>query len=189
MEIKAINIFQRNATRNRRIELRFANLDPSTVHLVVYSDTSFASNEDGSSELGDVFLFKEAVGRATVFHYTSKEAKRVVHSVLWEQIISYDDAVDIPVLLPYNLHNFHQRDLSMRVLNEISSLYYAVLKSIITTKKLLAIDLLAVREAVERHDITEIRWIREDLNPADGLTKRKAAPPPQGLRPRRSSGL
>ena len=51
------------------------------------------------------------------------------------------------------------------------SLYEAITKLGTTTEKRLMIEIMAVRESYERREITEIRWINGDDNPADAMTK------------------
>ena len=38
------------------------------------------------------------------------------------------------------------------------------------------IDIMSLRQSYERREITEVRWIDGDKNPADAMTKAKAAP-------------
>jgi hypothetical protein len=42
-----------------------------------------------------------------------------------------------------------------------------------TTEKRLMIDVMAVREAYERRELSEFRWIEGSCNPADAMTKAK----------------
>jgi hypothetical protein len=43
----------------------------------------------------------------------------------------------------------------------------------ITSEKRLMIDLMCLRQSYERREITEIRWIDGNINPADAMTKIK----------------
>jgi hypothetical protein len=40
-------------------------------------------------------------------------------------------------------------------------------------EKRLMIDIIALRQSYERRELTEIRWIEGDSNPADVMTKNK----------------
>jgi hypothetical protein len=40
-----------------------------------------------------------------------------------------------------------------------------------TKEKRLMIDIMALRQSYERRELTEIRWIKGDDNPADAMTK------------------
>ena len=54
------------------------------------------------------------------------------------------------------------------------SLYECLIKLGTTNKKRLIINIIALRQLYERREITEIRWINGNDNPADAFTK--AAP-------------
>jgi len=41
----------------------------------------------------------------------------------------------------------------------------------ITKEKRLMIDIMAIRQSYERRELSEIRWIAGDSNPADAMTK------------------
>jgi hypothetical protein len=51
------------------------------------------------------------------------------------------------------------------------SLYECLVKLGITAEKRLMIDVMGLRESYEGREITEIRWIRGDDNPADAMIK------------------
>ena len=53
------------------------------------------------------------------------------------------------------------------------SLYECLVKLGTTHEKRLMIDLMCIRQAYERREIAEVRWIQGDKNPADPLTKHK----------------
>jgi hypothetical protein len=61
--------------------------------------------------------------------------------------------------------------LPMILLTDSRSLYDCLVKLEITSEKRLMIDLMCLRQSYERREITEIRWIDEDTNPADAMTK------------------
>lgn len=50
-------------------------------------------------------------------------------------------------------------------------LYECLVKLGTTKEKRLMIDIMALRQSYERLEITEIRWINGDDNPADAFTK------------------
>ena len=53
------------------------------------------------------------------------------------------------------------------------SLYECLVKLGTTREKRLMIDLIYIRQAYERREIAEVRWISGDSNPADAMTKFK----------------
>jgi len=61
------------------------------------------------------------------------------------------------------------------------SLYDCLVKLGTTTEKRLMIDLMALRQSYERREISEIRWINGEDNPANAMTKASANRALEGL--------
>jgi hypothetical protein len=59
----------------------------------------------------------------------------------------------------------------MILLTDSRSLYDCLVKLEITSEKQLTIDLMCLRHSFERGEITKIRWIDEDTNLIDAMTK------------------
>ena len=51
------------------------------------------------------------------------------------------------------------------------SLYECMVKLGTTREKRLMIDIMAIRQSYERRELSEVRWIAGDNNPADAMTK------------------
>lgn len=61
------------------------------------------------------------------------------------------------------------------------SLYECMVKLGTTKEKRLMIDIMAIRQSYERHELSEIRWIAGLSNPADAMTKSPCNPALQQL--------
>jgi len=57
------------------------------------------------------------------------------------------------------------------ICTDLYSLYECLVKLRTTKEKRLIINIMALRQSYERREITEIRWINGDNNPADAFTK------------------
>lgn len=55
----------------------------------------------------------------------------------------------------------------------MQQLYDCLTKLGTTNEKRLMIDVMAIREAYEKREIVEIKWIDGESNPADAMTKSK----------------
>lgn len=70
------------AKREPSLGLQYAPPDKSSVHLKVYTDPSFATNDDLSSQLGIILLLYNSVGNAHIIDYRSHKSQRVVWSIM-----------------------------------------------------------------------------------------------------------
>ena len=64
----------------------------------------------------------------------------------------------------------------MVIYTDSRSLYDSLVSLNSTTEKRLLIDLHLLRQAYERREIAEVRWIPTEQNPADALTKERPTP-------------
>ena len=75
---KCLEWQQQNAGKG----LKFVKLDIYTVRLVVFTDSSFANNQDQSSQIGYVIILTDSQNNANIIHWQSVKCKRVTRSVL-----------------------------------------------------------------------------------------------------------
>ena len=179
---------------NRRLEwqaenlergLQYVPLDLDTAKLVVFTDGSFANNRDLSSQLGYlIVLANESTHgkpdstfdiRGNVIHWSSTKCKRVTRSVLASETYGMVSGVDIAIAILTTLKMITERlglpPIPLIVCTDSYSLYECLVKLGTTNEKRLMIDIMALRQSYERREITEIRWINGDDNPADAFTK------------------
>jgi len=64
-------------------------------------------------------------------------------------------------------------EVPLVVYTDSKSLYECLVKLGTTREKRLMIDVMCLRQAYERREITEVKWIKGELNPADSMTKSK----------------
>jgi hypothetical protein len=84
-------------------------------------------------------------------------------------INDFDVEAVIKSIIERMLHIF----LSLILLTNFRSLFDCLIKLDTTAEKRLMIDLMCLRQSYERREIAEIRWIDENINFADAMTKSK----------------
>jgi Reverse transcriptase (RNA-dependent DNA polymerase) len=90
--IKQLNRALKHLKKRPDLFLRFPKLDLKTLRLQVYSDASYANNDDGSSQLGYIIFLTDATGRCQPIFWSSHKSRRVRRSVLGSETMALADA-------------------------------------------------------------------------------------------------
>jgi hypothetical protein len=159
--------------------LRFIRLDPKSLRLMVFTDASFANNKDLSSQIGYVVVLADATNQANILHWSSIKCKRVTRSVLASELYAMAHGFDIGAAIKSTIEAISNTRLPLVLCTDSKSLYDCLVKLGTTQEKRLMVDLMCLRQAYERREIAEVRWIDGNSNPADAMTKEK---PCQALR-------
>ena len=124
-------------------------------------------------------------GAANIIYYSSQKSKRIIRSALaaefYAMMNGFDTAAALKVLLDQlepnaGANNSLKSAVPMVIYTDSRSLYDNLVSLNTTTEKRLLIDLYLLRQAYERREIAEVRWILTEQNPADALTKEKPMP-------------
>jgi hypothetical protein len=168
-----------NVTRG----LNFIPLDLSSMKLYAFVDASFANNKDMSSQMGYVIALGNELKDSdrsfkltgNIIHWSSVKCKRITRSVLASEIYAMAHGVDIAIAIGGTIDIIMQRlhlpNVPIVVCTDSRSLYDCLVKLGTTKEKRLMIDIMALREAYERSELMDIRWIDGRDNPADSMTK------------------
>jgi hypothetical protein len=162
--------------RSVDLPLKFGHLDKESLQLTVYSDASFANNDDLSSQLGYVIFLSDKDGCCSPLHYSSHKSKRVTRSVLGGEVMAFADAFDMSIIIRHDLANILNRKLPISILTDSLSLFDVISKSTITAERRLLIDLAAAKAAYAARELEHVGFIRTQYNPADSFTKVSRCP-------------
>jgi len=80
---------------------------------------------------------------------------------------------DKGIVIKTTIEKILNRPIPLIVCTDSKSLYDCLVKLGTTNEKRLMIDLLCLRQSYERREITEVKWIDGNTNPADAMTKGK----------------
>ncbi|KAK1916420.1 hypothetical protein P3342_004239 [Pyrenophora teres f. teres] len=182
-DIKALNKRLKWQMENLDRGIRYVPVDLINAKLMVFVDGSFANNKDLSSQLGFVLMLVNECAdvdntfsiHGNMIHYSSTKCKRVTQSVLASEIYGIVNGFDIGIAIATTLRMITERlgisAIPLIVCTDSYSLYECLVKLGTTKEKRLMIDIMALRQSYERREITEIRWINGEDNPADAFTK------------------
>jgi hypothetical protein len=154
--------------------LKYVPLDLTTLKLIAFTDASFANNKDSSSQIGFVIALADSQNNANILHWQSIKCKRVTRSVLASELYAIAHGFDTGIVLKTTIELIINKPLPLILCTDSKSLYDCLVRLGTTQEKRLMVDLMCLRQSYERRQITEVKWIEGDTNPADAMTKGKA---------------
>lgn len=155
------------------IGLRYVQLDQDTIHLILFTDSSFGNSEGLSSQAGFIIILADTNGKANIIHYGSKKCRRITRSVMAAEILSLVMGYDEAFMVKNSLEAILKREIQLDIYIDSRTTFNCVAKHAATLEKRLQIDVSALRESHMRGEIRTIGWIPGSQNPADGLTREK----------------
>ncbi len=179
---QTINLKEEDAKRlNQRLqwqlnnlirELRFVLLNRNQLKLMIFIDAAFANTTDLHSQIDYVICLTDDI-HVNLIHWSSIKCKRITRSVLTIELYAMINDFDIEAVIKSIIERMLHIALSLILLIDSKSLFDCLIKLETTSEKRLMIDLMCLRQSYERREITEIRWIDENINLADAMTKSK----------------
>jgi len=118
-------------------------------------------------------VLADAHNNANILHWSSVKCKRVTRSVLASELYATAHGFDIGAAIKSTIDLILGSDVPLLLCTDSRSLYHCLVKLGTTQEKRLMIDVLCLRQAYERREIAEVRWIKGTNNPADSMTKSK----------------
>lgn len=169
--VKALNKTIRRIRETKSFTLKYRPMDSTTLHMRVYSDASFASNDDNSSQLGYIVLLADKQNNCHVLAYSSKKSKRVVRSIMAGEVFAFSAAFDHAFVIQHDLRRILKHPIGMKMFTDSKQLFDVITRASHTTEKRLMVEITAARESYNRYEISTVGLVAGDVNPADGLTK------------------
>lgn len=96
-----VNELKSNPSRG----LKMRKLDLSSLHIKAFSDSSFANNDDKSSQLGFIIVLADKLDNCNVLYFSSHKSRRIVRSVLGGEVYAFADSFDVAYTLKRDLES------------------------------------------------------------------------------------
>jgi hypothetical protein len=155
-------------------KLRFVSLNRNQLKLMIFTDAAFANTFDLHSQMDYVICLTNDDVNVNLIHWSSIKCKREIRSVLTAKLYAMINDFDVEAIIKSIIERMLHIILSLILLTDSKSLYDCLVKLDTIAEKRLMIDLMCFRQSYERREIAEIRWIDEDSNLADAMTKSKS---------------
>lgn len=172
-DVKALNARIQWQLDNAARGITVTKLDKDSLRLLVFTDASFANNKDLSSQIGYILVLADSANRANILHWSSTKCKRVTRSVLASELYGMAHGFDISMALKTTIDLILKATIPIVLCTDSKSLFDCLVRLGTTAEKRLMIDIMCLRQAYERREITEVKWIKGSSNPADAMTKVK----------------
>jgi hypothetical protein len=157
-------------------DLRFVLLDLNNqLKLMIFINAAFANTFDLHNQIDYVICLTNDV-HINLIHWSSIKCKRITRSILTIELYAMINDFDVEIVIKSTIEHILKlkNSLSLILLTDSKSLYDCLVKLSTIAEKRLMIDLICLRQSYERREIAEIRWIDENINLAETMTKSKS---------------
>jgi len=169
--VRALNALMGRAQKGRDLALTYPPLDVDDLRVRAYADASYATNADGSSQVGFIILLCDSSGQAHILSYSSRKCRRVVHSIMAGEVYAFSAAFDEAFVIRYDLERLYRRRIPLNMFTDSKQLFDVVTKASHPTEKRLLVDIAAARQAYNRQDLSNVGLVASENNIADALSK------------------
>ena len=164
---QVINLKEEHAEQlNKRLQwqldnptrgLRFIPLDIQSLKLIVFTDASFANNQDLSLQISFIIVLSDKDNRANILYWSLIKCKRVTRSVLASELYTIAYRFDAEAAIKSTIEAILQIRLPLILCTDSKSLYDCLVKLGTTQEKRLMVDLMYLRQSYKRREITEVK--------------------------------
>jgi hypothetical protein len=151
--------------------LRFHKLVNASLKLKVYAYSSFANNDDFTSQLGYNILLTDKTDQCNIIHYSRHKSRRITRSVLGGEVYAFADAFDFAFALKHDLQAILCQTIPLTILTDSKSLFDVISKSSSTFERRLMIGITAVSNAYNDQELSDVGFVRTKYDPADAFAK------------------
>ena len=155
-----------------QLQIHVPKLDIGSPRIVRFSDASFVSNSDLTSQLCYFCFLSDATEAVIIISFKSYKTRRVTRFMIEAEIISFSDMFDCCLTLTEDLRSIMQdRFIPLHLYTDSNSQVDVISEGTKTAEKRLMLDIAAAKEAFGKKEISDIGFVRSNDNTVDGFTK------------------
>ena len=160
-----------NLSITHRYSLKFPKLHLKSLRVIGFSDSSFANNDDISSQLGYICFMGEETERAIPIVFNSYKSRGVTRSPMAGEVIAFSDMFDVAGTMSEEVGFFVNRRTPVQLFTDSKILFDVISKGSGSSEKRMMFDIAAARQGFKAKVISDIGFVRSSKHSADGLIK------------------
>lgn len=126
------------------------DLDRESVRMMAFSASSFANNEDLSTQLCQIMLLTYITNHVKVLGYAIYKIPVIVRSVLVGETYAFADAFDAAFIIRDDLEETTKMQIPLTMITDAESLFKVIFEASKRIEKRVIIDMIATMEAYNR---------------------------------------
>ena len=155
--------------------ITFPSMNLESTSIVVYTDGSFNSLPNGSSQGGQIVFLVDSEGRSCPLAWNSTKIRRVVRSALAAETLSFCDGCELAQYLMEMIRPICSTLQSpIQGFIDSQSLYETLGTSSQVSDRRLRVEISALRQMIDEGDV-RVNWVSKHQQVADALTKNTAS--------------
>jgi hypothetical protein len=123
------------------------------------------------SQVGCCILLMDKFERFAIIKFRSGKCLRVTHSAMAAETCAFAEAFDAAFVLKHSLEKLLKRQIRLQLLTDSKQLFDAISHSTQTKEKRILIDIAALKQSFERHEISDLGLVAGRDLLADCFTK------------------
>ena len=147
--------------------------------IVVFTDASLGNINDGAGSTGAFIVWlMDNTGQCCPIVWNAHKIKRVVRSTLAAETLSLEEGLEAGFYYREMLENIlglEPRTIKIEAYVDNKSVIEAILSTRLVDDKRLRVDIAAVKELIQLHDVNRIQWVPGHLQLANPMTKQGAS--------------
>ena len=175
--LRAVKCIERLKSGTSR--LRFTDLGPfENWQIMTFTDAALG-NLDGSGSVGArVCFLTNSRGDICPLSWSANKIKRVVRSTLSAEMLSLQEGIEEAIYLRgliVEMINGDVKSLPIVMYVDNKSVTQALCSTKMVDDKRLRLDIAAIKESLEKNEVSSVRWLPGESQLANCLTKRGAS--------------
>ena len=145
---------------DQALKIKIPKLELECLRVIGFSDASFASNADFTSQLGYICFLADASNNAIPIILKSYKARRVTRSVMAAEVISFSDMFDVCYTLSEDLRTLIKDKFTpVHPYTDSKSLFDVISNGSSNTEKRLMLDVASARKGFMKREISDIGFV------------------------------